>query len=55
MPAAIVKKWNSSFLLVRQMTTCRKTRRAEKEVKDVADGLYDGRIEKYENGKGMRI
>ena len=30
-------------------------RRAEKEVKDVADGLYDGRIEKYENGKGMRI
>ena len=27
--------------------------RADKEVKDIADGRYDGQIQKYENGNGM--
>ena len=27
--------------------------RADKEVKDIADGRYDGQIRKYENGNGM--
>ena len=28
-------------------------RRADREVKDIADGYYDGRIRKYENGNGL--
>ena len=27
--------------------------RAETEVKEIADGYYDGRIQKYENGNGL--
>ena len=27
--------------------------RADKEVKDIAEGRYDGQIQKYENGNGM--
>ena len=27
--------------------------RADNEVKDIADGRYDGQIRKYENGNGL--
>ena len=31
----------------------RELHRAETEVKDIADGYYDGRIQKFENGNGL--
>ncbi len=33
----------------------RELHRAETEVRDIAEGRYDGRIERYENGRGMKI